>query len=272
MAAVMKKGMQGSVIATLQARLAEHGYHISIDGIFGPKTENVVKQFQDEHGLKIDGIAGPRTIEALFPRQKPVYTPPKRHTILDLSLVEVLERANGCVGAPVIYNLPYPNGGTDPEANMPCDPQTGYLDCSGFTAWVLGYDRDFEDGMSPILDQWDGYSNTDSKLAEAERMGLLYEIVEEPEPGDLIVGGSYRKLTGQKVYGHEGVVVAVRDFKLNGLAGVAVVHCSKSNSKLNKDGSAIWKTSGTVWKNFKKLRFLRFNREYALEQLKSLRR
>jgi peptidoglycan hydrolase-like protein with peptidoglycan-binding domain len=36
-----------------------------IDGIFGPKTENAVKEFQQGSGLTVDGIVGPLTWAAL---------------------------------------------------------------------------------------------------------------------------------------------------------------------------------------------------------------
>ena len=36
-----------------------------IDGIFGPKTQNAVKEFQGAHGLTVDGIVGPNTWNAL---------------------------------------------------------------------------------------------------------------------------------------------------------------------------------------------------------------
>ena len=38
---------------------------ITVDGDFGPKTEEAVKKFQKEHGLTQDGICGPKTWEAL---------------------------------------------------------------------------------------------------------------------------------------------------------------------------------------------------------------
>ena len=36
-----------------------------IDGIFGPKTRDAVKEFQGAHGLTVDGIVGPNTWAAL---------------------------------------------------------------------------------------------------------------------------------------------------------------------------------------------------------------
>ena len=39
--------------------------HLHVDGIFGPLTEEAVKQYQQEHGLTPDGIVGPKTWSVL---------------------------------------------------------------------------------------------------------------------------------------------------------------------------------------------------------------
>jgi peptidoglycan hydrolase-like protein with peptidoglycan-binding domain len=38
---------------------------IVVDGIFGPKTEDAIKLFQDSEGLVVDGVVGPATWAAL---------------------------------------------------------------------------------------------------------------------------------------------------------------------------------------------------------------
>jgi len=61
----LKVGMRGEDVRILQEYLSILGYQISVDGIFGPQTESIVKAFQKEHGLVVDGIVGPQTIAAL---------------------------------------------------------------------------------------------------------------------------------------------------------------------------------------------------------------
>jgi hypothetical protein len=57
---ILKRGSVGPDVIELQARLA-----VTIDGLFGKKTESAVKAFQTNRGLIADGIVGPRTWAAL---------------------------------------------------------------------------------------------------------------------------------------------------------------------------------------------------------------
>lgn len=65
-AAVLKMGSSGSQVRTLQTKLNNWGYDCGkVDGIFGTKTYNAVKQFQRNNGLAVDGIVGAKTAAAL---------------------------------------------------------------------------------------------------------------------------------------------------------------------------------------------------------------
>ena len=63
----LKKGSKGEDVKKLQQLLK-----ITVDGDFGPKTEEAVKKFQKEHKLTSDGIVGPKTWEALGIKQTTV--------------------------------------------------------------------------------------------------------------------------------------------------------------------------------------------------------
>ena len=61
-----KIGSRGEEVRQIQNALVKRGYYIgTIDGIFGTRTEHVLKHFQRHSGLTPDGIAGPETLKAL---------------------------------------------------------------------------------------------------------------------------------------------------------------------------------------------------------------
>ena len=54
-------GSQGSDVRTLQEMLNQNGYNLSVDGIFGSKTQQAVRDYQQKNGLSVDGIVGNNT-------------------------------------------------------------------------------------------------------------------------------------------------------------------------------------------------------------------
>lgn len=70
---VLRIGAKSDGVAALQRALRTIGYHLHIDGDFGPATRRMVMEFQSDHGLTVDGIVGPQTwgvIEALAGRDR----------------------------------------------------------------------------------------------------------------------------------------------------------------------------------------------------------
>lgn len=61
----LKNGASGEDVKKLQTLLKKNGASLTVDGKFGPATEEAVKRFQEAHGLKADGIVGSQTWEAL---------------------------------------------------------------------------------------------------------------------------------------------------------------------------------------------------------------
>ena len=66
----------GEDVRTLQSRYALHGFHLAIDGIFGPQTDGVTRAFQASKELAVDGIVGPQTWAAAFDQQVSSGPPP----------------------------------------------------------------------------------------------------------------------------------------------------------------------------------------------------
>ena len=59
-------GSRGAAVTQLQTDLRGLGFYTSsIDGWFGPKTNDAVRDFQKSRGLKVDGVVGPITKAAL---------------------------------------------------------------------------------------------------------------------------------------------------------------------------------------------------------------
>lgn len=58
---VLRYGARGEYVVRLQRRLNLHGANIVEDGIWGPKTNAAVTEFQARQGLVVDGVIGPLT-------------------------------------------------------------------------------------------------------------------------------------------------------------------------------------------------------------------
>ena len=56
---------QGVDFTSIQQSISNSGIKIDVDGVFGPKTKQAVKDFQKAQGLDVDGIIGPNTRAAL---------------------------------------------------------------------------------------------------------------------------------------------------------------------------------------------------------------
>ena len=62
---MLRRGSRGEDVKALQRELLAKGINPGpVDGIFGPKTEDAIKRFQERFHLEVDGIAGPKTMAA----------------------------------------------------------------------------------------------------------------------------------------------------------------------------------------------------------------
>lgn len=61
------RGMAGKSVSSVQEALNKSGVgqKLDVDGKFGPKTDQAVREFQARSGLKVDGLVGPETMAAL---------------------------------------------------------------------------------------------------------------------------------------------------------------------------------------------------------------
>ncbi len=57
---------RSGVSRSVQTALANQGfYHGSVDGLFGPESQQALAQFQQAHGLKVTGLIDPSSLKAL---------------------------------------------------------------------------------------------------------------------------------------------------------------------------------------------------------------
>ena len=57
----IRRGNRGPAVQVVQSLLRNHGGRLSADGVFGPHTERVTKNFQRLNRLYPDGVVGPKT-------------------------------------------------------------------------------------------------------------------------------------------------------------------------------------------------------------------
>jgi peptidoglycan hydrolase-like protein with peptidoglycan-binding domain len=58
---LIQDGDKNHPVQTLQHLLRAHGEKVYVDGIFGPRTEAAVRDFQNKEHLTVDGLVGPLT-------------------------------------------------------------------------------------------------------------------------------------------------------------------------------------------------------------------
>ncbi|TNE91614.1 MAG: hypothetical protein EP330_04560 [Deltaproteobacteria bacterium] len=62
---MLRRGSRGGEVSALQSLLNALGHALSVDGIFGRRTESAVLAYQRSKRLEIDGIVGPNTASSL---------------------------------------------------------------------------------------------------------------------------------------------------------------------------------------------------------------
>jgi Putative peptidoglycan binding domain len=77
--ASLNRGWKGDPVVWAQEHLYTAGYHVAIDGDFGPSTQDAVAQFQAAHGLAPTGVIDALTWAALL-KYRPAYVHWGKHS------------------------------------------------------------------------------------------------------------------------------------------------------------------------------------------------
>ena len=140
----------------------------------------------------------------------------------------LIKKARWAIGEGTRYGLG--EGGMDPAQMFPMS-QNMACDCSGFICWVLGLPRKTD---IAFYQKFGGWIYTDSIEADILSSTGIFELLQKPEPGCIVVYGAGKQI------GHVGIVSEVLDGKMK-----KVIHCSKGNYTTYKD--AIRETEPTVF-------------------------
>jgi hypothetical protein len=57
---------RGDDVRTWQAKMGDRGWHLEVDGVYGPKSRDICVAFQHEKKLEADGVIGPQTWNATW--------------------------------------------------------------------------------------------------------------------------------------------------------------------------------------------------------------
>ncbi len=98
-------------------------------------------------------------------------------------------------------------GGRNPSAPTPFTVRDGILgsDCIGFVLWCLGLDR----YQPKVFPYYEGWINTDSAIMDAKGKRSVFELIDRPELGSMVIYPSLWKAGKMIRMGHVAIVVEV---------------------------------------------------------------
>ncbi len=197
---LLKKGSKGKDVRKLQEKLG-----LEITGTFGPKTEDAVKKWQKENGLKDDGIVGKITWSKMFGDESPVVI--KEDVVIAKTGVLNIEKLKGHIPETVIAQIPETATKFNITSNLrlahflaQCSHESG-----GFKAVIENLNYSVH-GLKKIFPKYfpgnlaESYARNPEKIASkvyGSRMGNGDESTKE---GFKFRGRGYLQLTGKDNY------------------------------------------------------------------------
>ena len=116
------KKWQGVDFSDIQQSISNSGIKIDVDGAYGPKTKQAIKDFQKAQGLEVDGIIGPNTMSALkkFNSPEPKTTVDKPEKV-DTPTPTTQKEPAGTTAAPATSIRPNARPTNEPDSGISRD-------------------------------------------------------------------------------------------------------------------------------------------------------
>jgi len=195
-------GRKGRKVRFIQGLLYLHGYHIAIDGVFGPATDLALREFQRKEGLTVDGVVFQITFKNLIrPMLNAMADIPQKGKTLGEMVVATAEQH--------LKELPREVGGQNcgPWVNLYMNGNEGanWPWCAGFVSFIL---RQASSNMGIPLPIKTSYSCDSLAASAKEKKVFLSE--NDVKRGKQITPGSIflcRRTSTDWV--HTGIVIGV---------------------------------------------------------------
>lgn len=214
-----KKGSKGKKVRLIQEWLCLQGFHICIDGDFGPATDYAVREFQKRKGLEVDGIVGEKTFATLIlPMTKALRTILRNEKSLGQMVVAYAEQH--------LEQCPREIGGQNKgpwvRLYMKGNEGSAWSWCAGFVCFILNQACQSLSAPLPIKTSF----SCDFLAVSAKEKGIFLKESEIVDRTQITPGSFFLNRRTPADWVHSGIVIRAQE---------DVFHTIEGNT--NDDGS-----------------------------------
>jgi len=170
-------------VKKLQTLLNQNGASLETDGIFGPKTDKAVREYQRANGLGVDGIVGPKTWGALLKPQTdqtPLPTTPAQQAMQTMQAHGATAPGDFVFGEQALLDMAQ-QAYRDREA-FAYDPNGDALYRQYKDSYTTQGRRAMEDTVGIALTKTGGYGNSYAQMAGQQVYGQYLEKLGDVMP------------------------------------------------------------------------------------------